>query len=524
MIAGYNRVLMSLFESTLALLGIAVVLLQLARSLRVPYPALLALVGGCVAGLPFAPRIQIQPQLALALFVAPAVMDAAFDIPPRELLRNWLPLVSLAVVLVLLTAAAVAVAGVKFAQLPIAAAIALGAIVAPPDAAAASAVLREFDLPRRTMGVLQGESLLNDAVALLVFGIAVSAATAGDPWSHVVPRLSVAVPVGALFGASVGIVAKHIFPRLGETMSYVLMQFLVTYGTWLAADRLGLSPIMAVVALAAVASRDAPARSSARGRVNSNVVWSVVVFVLNVLAFLLMGLQARVILTKLEGPALLHDVKFAAIVLALVIAVRFAWVMTFGWVLRRFHRFFATWVSPGVPVPIVRIGVLVSWCGMRGLVTLATAFALPPDFPGRDLNVLAAFTVVAGTLVAKGFTIRPLIAWLRIAPDRSLDEEVAITRRGMLDAALAELEGVNDEGVEALRAELTAQRDSSDSRSRPVTSHDRARLRAVSAARRFLIERRRQGQIFEDTYHRLEDELDRAELHAAQLESTLLEG
>jgi CPA1 family monovalent cation:H+ antiporter len=237
-----------------------------------------------------------------------------------------------------------------------------------------------------------------------------------------------------------------------------------------------------------------------------------------------MGLQARVILTKLEGPALLHDLKFAAIVLALVIAVRFAWVMTFGVILRRFHRFFATWVSPGVPVPIMRVGVLVSWCGMRGLVTLATAFALPQEFPGRDLIVLAAFTVVLGTLVVQGFTMRPLIAWLRIVPDRSLDEEVSVTRRGMLDAALAELEGVSEEGVEALRAELSVQRDASDARSRPVTSYDRARLRAVSAARRFLIERRRQGQIFEDTYHRLEDELDRAELHAAQLESTLLDG
>src|SRR5580693_7559874 len=117
---------MSLFESTLALLAIAVVLLQWARRLRAPYPALLALAGGCVAALPFAPQLHIEPRLALALFVAPAVMDAAFDMPPRELLRNWLPLVSLAVVLVILTAAAVAVAGTWIAHLPVAAAIALG--------------------------------------------------------------------------------------------------------------------------------------------------------------------------------------------------------------------------------------------------------------------------------------------------------------------------------------------------------------------------------------------------------------
>ena len=515
---------MSLFESTLALLAIAVVLMQWARRLRVPYPALLALAGGCVAALPFAPQIHIQPQLALALFVAPAVMDSAFDIPPRELLRNWLPLVSLAVVLVLLTASAVAFVGIQYAHLPVAAALALGGIVAPPDAAAASAMLREFDLPRRMMGVLQGESLLNDAVALLVFGIAVTAAAApGDPWAHVVPRLAIAVPAGVLFGIAVGWFTRYAFSRLGETLSYVLMQFLVTYGTWLAADRLGLSPIMAVVALAGVAARYAPARTSARGRVNTNAVWSIVVFVLNVLAFLLLGLQARLILTELQRETLRADLQFAGIVLGVVIAVRFAWVMTYGFVLRRFRRFFETKVL-GMPVPKARIGVLVSWCGMRGLVTLATAFALPQQFPRRDLIVLSAFAVVIGTLVIQGFTIRPLIALLRIEPDRSGDEEVSATRRGMLDAALADLDGLSEEGVELLRAELTAERDASNSRAQPVTSYDRTRLLAVAAARRYLIERRQQGQIFDDTYHRLEDELDRVELHAASLETTWLEG
>src|SRR6201996_8332377 len=186
---------MQLFESTLLLLAIAVVLLQLARRMRVPYPSLLALVGGCVALLPIAPHINIDPHLALALFVAPAVLDTAFDLPPRELLRIWVPLVSLAVVLVLLTTAAVAWAGVALAGLPVAAAIALGAIVAPPDAAAASAVLRQFSLPRRTLGVLQGERLLNDAVALLLFGLAVTAAVAPDgAWRSLAPRFLIAVP------------------------------------------------------------------------------------------------------------------------------------------------------------------------------------------------------------------------------------------------------------------------------------------------------------------------------------------
>ena len=202
---------MLLFEITLLLLAVAVVFLQVARRLRVPYPSLLALAGGCVAILPFAPHLNIEPRLVLALFVAPVVMDTAFEMPPREMLRNWLPLVSLAVLLVLATTAAVAWAGVALAGLPLAAALALGAIVAPPDAAAASAVLREFNLPRRMMSVLQGESLLNDAVALLAFGLAVSAATSlGSAWELLVPRLLIAVPGGAVLGILTGVLGTRI--------------------------------------------------------------------------------------------------------------------------------------------------------------------------------------------------------------------------------------------------------------------------------------------------------------------------
>ena len=517
---------MQLFEITLLLLAIAVVLLQVARRLRVPYPAMLALAGGCVAALPFAPHLSIEPRLALALFVAPAVMDTAFDLPPREMLRIWLPLTSLAVVLVLLTTAAVAWAGWALEGLPLAAAVALGAIVAPPDAAAAAAVLREFNLPRRTMAVLQGESLLNDAVALLAFGLAVSAALSpGNAWNTLLPRLAIAVPGGALLGVAAGVLTIRVAHKVAGTLSTIIVQFLVTFGAWILAERLSLSPIAAVVGLAAVAARYLPARTSARDRINSYAVWATVVFVLNVLAFLLMGLQARVILNQLPASELRHALAFAGIVLGVVIGVRFIWVMTYGRAVRFFRSFFEPRPSD-VPMPPARIGVLVSWCGMRGLVTLATAFSLPPEFPGRNVIVLSAFTVVLGTLVVQGFTIRPLIALLRIAPDRSLDLEVTEARRAMLDAALTELAGHSGTAADAVRGEYIAARAASSSGdpNRPVTRYDNVRVLAIAAERRLLIEWRRQGRIFDDTYHLLEDELDRAELDTASLGTTSLEG
>jgi Na+/H+ antiporter len=511
-----------LFEVTLLLLAVAVALMQVARHLRVPYPALLALVGGCVAALPFAPRISIEPRLALALFVAPAVMDTAFELPPREMLRNWIPLVSLAVMLVLATTAGVAWVGVEFAGLPIAAAVVLGAIVAPPDAAAAAAVLREFELPRRAMAVLQGESLLNDAVALLAFGIAVSAATIpGGSLGPLVPRLLIAVPGGALLGVLLGVAGGRVVRRLAGTLSYVIAQFLMNFGTWILAAHLNLSPILAVVGLAAVAARDMPGRTSARDRIHSNAVWVTVIFILNVLAFLLMGLQAKIILTQLEDAALKQALEFAAIVLGAVILVRFVWVMSYGLIARRLQGHFA---KRGGAVPTVRMGILISWCGMRGLVTLATAFALPPQFPKRDLIVLSAFTVVLGTLILQGFTIRPLIGWLKIAKDVSLDQEVAKTRDAMLAAALAAIK--NDSGAVAdeVRAELIAARTVSAGRARPTTTYDTLRRRALEAERKLLIEWRRERRILDDVYHHLEDELDRTELDVASPGTSWLEG
>jgi NhaP-type Na+/H+ or K+/H+ antiporter len=310
----------------------------------------------------------------------------------------------------------------------------------------------------------------------------------------------------------------RIFPKLAGTLSLVLVQFLIGYGTWILAERLQLSPIVAEVALAAVIAHYMPSRTSARDRVNSYAVWATVVFVLNVLAFLLMGLQARDILNQLQSDALTHALGFAGIVLGIVIGVRLAYVMTYGFVLRTFRHFFERILHSRVPS--ASIGVLTSWCGMRGLVTLATALALPPEFPSRDVIVLSAFMVVLGTLILQGFTIRPLIALLHIAPDDSLDEEVGQTRNAMLEAALRELAEIPGEGAAALRAEYEAVRAGSVGRAQPNTEYDNMRRRAITAERQLLADWRRSGRIQDDAYQLLENELDRAELHVAPLSST----
>jgi CPA1 family monovalent cation:H+ antiporter len=385
-------------------------------------------------------------------------------------------------------------------------------------------VLREFNLPRRTMAVLQGESLLNDAVALLAFGLAMSAAAApGSAWSAVLPRLVFAVPGGVVLGVATALLGMRVAPKVAGTLSSIIVQFLLVFGTWILAERLSVSPIMAMVALAAVVARYMPARTSSRDRVNANAVWDIVVFVLNVLAFLLMGLQARAILSQLQGPALHHALAFAGGILAVVIGVRLFWVMGYGVVLRWFRGFFEHRVL-GAPVPSPRVGLLVSWCGMRGLLTLATAFSLPERFPGRDVIVLSAFTVVLGTLIVQGFTIRPLIALLRIAPDSSLELDVSEARKAMLGAALQALAGRPGDAANAVRAEYECVRAASTGSRQPATEYDELRRLAIAAQRRLLSDWRWNGRVLDDVYHLLEDEVDRAELHAASPGATSPDG
>jgi Na+/H+ antiporter len=502
---------MALFESLLTLAAVAIVLLQISRHLSIPYPAMLAMAGAVVAMLPSSASIAIDPKLALVLFIAPALLDAAYDLPPREMKRHWVPLIALAGFAVLLTTAAVAWAGVALAGMPLAAAIALGAIVAPPDAAAATAMLSRFKLPRRMVTVLKGESLLNDAVALLIFSAAVSTVMADESKASMITEIALAVPGGILVGLVLGKVYLWLAPRLAGTLGGTLFEFVTTFAAWIVADRLQLSAILSVVTFAITVARLAPEMQSARDRVHSYAVWESTVFLLNVLAFLLMGMQASAIVTRLGAGEIREAAIFAASVLAIVILVRVAWVMAYN---RIAHAYAARKGKRGSPG--LASGFVVAWCGMRGLVTLAIALGLPQSFPSRDLIVLTAFVVVLGTLVLQGLTLGPLISLLRIKPDESFERELSPARIALLDAAVASLGDRNDAPAQRVRAYYAEERRETVKGEYLHASSETGQLRmkAIAAQREKLNEMRRAETIDDDIFHTLEQELDWDELSA----------
>src|SRR5882757_4207908 len=330
---------MTFFESLLLLMLAAIALLQLARRLSLPYPAMLAGAGVVVALIPGAPIIPIQPSTYLALFIVPALVDAAYDFPPEAPRRFLAPLIAFAVVGVILTTCVVAGIAATFLELPLAAAVALGAIVAPPDAAAATAILRNFSIPRNIDSVLKGESLFNDATALLLFGGALMFLSSGGVRLGLGLRLGLAVPGGVLLGIVCAYGVRYVNQMVKDTLGGNLLQFVLSYLLWIVADHLHLSAVLCVIAFAMTLARTTDSTTfDARMRVQSYAVWSSVVFTLNVFAFLLMGMQARSILARLQPSHLREALGFALLVVAAVICTRL--VVVIG-----FNRFEAWWAS-----------------------------------------------------------------------------------------------------------------------------------------------------------------------------------
>jgi CPA1 family monovalent cation:H+ antiporter len=545
---------MRVFEVIIALLVGGAALAAVARRIGAPYPALVALAGAALALIPGVPTLVLDPELALALFVAPVLLDAAFDSSPRDLRANWRPVASLALGAVALTIIVVAlVARVVVPDMPWAAAIALGAIVAPPDAAAATTVLKQLRPPHRLLVILEGESLFNDASALLVYRLAVGATATGflSGWS-IVPTLLVVTIGSVVLGLVLARLTIAVNSRISDVATAVVFQFAGTFLVWILAEQLRLSGIITTVVFAMAASRQAAERIPARIRIPSYAVWEVAVFVLNVLAFILVGFQLKSISERVTGATGVRYAAVAATVCVAVILARIAWVTGAA----AYSRWRCRPRPDGTPGPHDAVALsprgaaVVGWCGMRGTVTLAAALALPAGggggapFPYRDLILVTAFGVVLGTLVVQGLTLRPLMLRLGLEDDGSVDREVGLARVETLRAAVAAAStcpGAETAAIVRSRYELQLRRAEQDLARGSVhanggvpgepaatsladtdgdgraPSSDVEVIRAATAAQRHrLVALRDDGTIGDAAFQRVEEELDWAELDWSQ--------
>ena len=518
---------MLLLELVLFLLLCAVALGWVARHFKFPYPIALV-VGGALLGLvPKLPQFPFDPQLILVIVLPPILYQAALLTSWSDFKANIRPIGLLAIGLVIATTLAVG-ATLKWLVpgMPWAAAFAFGAIVSPPDAVAATAILSRLNIPRRIVTILEGESLVNDASGLVLYKFAVAAALTGAFSLAEASLQFAAVSAGGIaLGVGLAILFIAIHRRLGDPFIEVLTALVAPYIAYIVAESLHVSGVLAVVAAGLVRGRHAPEIVSAEMRIMARSVWNVLVFLLNSLVFMLIGLQLSDMPDRLARYSTAQLVGWGLAASAAAILVRFAWV----YVAALLPRALSGALRAAEPRPRKRELGIISWCGMRGIVSLAAALALPATLPGggafphRDLIVFLTFCVIAVTLVGQGLTLPALIRRLKVGSDWSIEAEGQRVRAAMSAAAIAAIddlvarENAPAEWADPLRAEirdriaLAAPQGLEPSPQAGLAL--RLRQAALRAERAELIRLWRDNEISDEVMHHLEEILDYQEAH-----------
>ena len=514
-------------EILVLLLASVAALALLAQRLTTPYPILLVLGGLAIGFIPGLPSVRLSPELVLLIFLPPLLFAQAWMTPWREFWKYRRPIFLLAVGLVLFTTTAVAFAAQALMGLPLAAGFVLGAIVSPPDAVAASAIAERFDLPRRVVMILEGESLVNDATGLVAYKFALAAVLTGT-FSFAKASLQfVIVAVGGIaLGWAVGWGSARIFERVKDEAVLITFSLLVPYVGYLAAERLEVSGVLAAVTSGLYLGRRAPQMLNASTRLQAGAFWDMLVFLLNSVVFLLIGLQLPTIWANLSNYSMPILLWYALATWLVVILVRPIWVFPGAYL----PRWLSRRIRQSEPDPGWRNVLIAGWSGMRGVVSLAAALALPATtasggrFPGRDLLVFLTFSVILGTLVGQGLTLAPLIKWLGVRPDRHEEKEEIKTRIALAEAAqfriaqLAREARLPESAVNALRAKyddriahLTDEQAHVlgwSSRREALVAGRRLRREALAAERRKLLELRHRGEVADELLDKLQHELD----------------
>jgi CPA1 family monovalent cation:H+ antiporter len=516
---------MANFEILLSLVAFCVLLAIVAQRLDLPVAIPLVLGGMGLALIPGLPAVELDPELALALFLPPLLQVSAYRTDWPAFRSNLRPILLLAIGAVLFTTAAVAVVAHWLVPgLPWWAAAALGAIVAPPDAVAASSVLKKFNLPKRIVTVLEGESLINDASSLVLYRFAVAAVAASSvSYSSGMFQFFGMGIGGIIIGWLTGRLAMWVFSKVDDTMLDITISILAGFAAYLSAEALHASGVLGAVVCGLVLGRKQHAEFTARTRLELHAVWNFIEFLLASLIFMLIGLQMRGIVERLASESATALTSLALLALAVsvtLIVSRFIWVFMTGWLPGAFSRSKAAQSTR----PLWTHHAVVSWAGMRGVVSLAAALALPANFPARDVIVFLAFCAIFATLIVQGTTLGWLVRKLEvIEPEKEAAEPAeALARAEIADAALEvvkehlepDASPEHSTAASALvdeyeaRAERAADEKEAESpeNAEQFNAQRRLRLVAIEAAREKLSEHTDQVDV--ETHRSLANELD----------------
>jgi CPA1 family monovalent cation:H+ antiporter len=503
----------------LALLFALGAMLVAASTRHVPVPVPLVCGGLLLGFVPGLPHVQLPPDLVLVAILPPLLYSSAFFTGLRDLRANLRPISLLAFGLVAATTCGVAaVAHAVVPDLSWGGAFTLGAIVSPTDALAATEVAGRLSLPRRVVSVLEGESLINDGMALVLYKFAVAAAVSGafSLWDASW-RLVVNVVGGVAIGLAVAFVVRQVRKRVDDTPTEVAIALLSGYLAYLPAAAAGVSGVLAAVTIGVYMGWYTPELTTVETRLSGNAFWEILVFVVNALLFALIGLQLHTIASRTAITGGL--IGEAALVTAAVLAVRIVWVPIFTYL----PRFLFPSIRERDPYPPWQYPAVIGWAGVRGAVSLAAALALPVDVPQRDRIVFVTFVVILASLLGPILTLPGLVRLIGIEADDSAGREDAKTRIKAAEAALARLEELMDEdwvrpdtaerlrGSYRFRANRFLARytgEDGDGIEERSAAYQRLRRELLDAERAAVVDLRRQGVISEEVMQRVQRDID----------------
>lgn len=501
----------------IAVAVLVIALTALARRLPVPTPILQVGAGLAVALIPGLTIPELEPDLVFFVFLPPILWAAAFFTSWREFKANARPIGLLAIGLVLATTAAVALA-VRWLipDMPWSVAVALGAIVSPPDAVAAAAIVSRLPVPRKVVVILEGESLVNDASALVLYRTAIAVSLTGVfSWGESIVRFFLDAGIGTLIGLFVGWLMIRAARWTKDSLAETLLTLAAPYVCWVAAESLHVSAVLACVAGGLYGRQHFSMAVAPMSRVQSRAVWDLLVFLFNALIFLLLGAQFGTLIRALPPNSLGAVVNTGIIIGVVSIVVRLIWVPI--------ATFLPRWLSAEIrrrePMPATKSIFLVSWTSMRGIVSLASALALPrllddgTAFPYRSEIIVITLIVIVMTLVLQGLSLAPIIRAFNFTPEHKAEEEEKLARREALRRSAEALQDLSQEpwadkaDIEFLRAELRDRARLHEHHGGP-NGRRRLRLEMIQAERKMLVRLRNEGAISDEILRDLETELD----------------
>ena len=505
----------------IALLVVTIPLVALATRVNVSYPIVLVVAGLALGFVPGLPNVQLDPGVVLLIFLPPLLYWEAITAPTDIMLENVGQIGVLAVGLVIVTTVAVAVvAHAIIPRMPWGAAFVLGAIVSPTDELAAVPVLERFRLPRHVIAIIEGESLLNDATALVIYATAIAVVASGtfQPW--LAPARFVGAVVGSLVvGYLAGRLCVELWRRIKDPQLQGAISVVLPFVAYLPAQSFGLSGVLAVVTAGVYANRFTPRVMTAVARTRVVGFWNTLVFLANAALFLVVGLQLHTVAHAAFGHNSLQLVILSSVAVNLtLIVVRIALVLL--------AEYAPTAAPPDHAAPDWKHALVVAWSGLRGAVSLAAALAIPlvlPNgsaFPGRDLIIFVTFSVILVTLVAGGLSLPLVVQRLGITGGDEEREELRTARIRTSEAALTRIDELEaDARIDAAHAQTLRrkfehhrelQRDGGPSNEDHVRRHVDVELDLIDAQRRALIDMRERGEIDNVVLRRLQADLDSA--------------